>query len=305
MRCVLLKDIASPVARTRLDGKNPMNTPAGHTEGTIRGHGGVRIFEQTWIPAGDPRGIVTLVHGIGEHSGRYGYLVQRLTDAGFAVCALDNRGHGHSGGIHGHVDTWTDYREDLHVFMRYVSAKFPNLPLFLYGHSLGALIVTDYVLFYPDGIDGLIVSGHPFRPTGAVKPVLVFIARLLSRILPEVSLDLGIDDDTLSRDPDVVRAYREDKLVHRKVTVRWGTEALAAVDRVRERAGEIRMPFLVLHGEADKINSAEGSRELFEKASSTDKKLIIYPGGYHEPHNDLDREQVASDVIGWLQAHLT
>jgi len=184
--------------------------------------------------------------------------------------------------------------------MRYVFAKFPGLPLFLYGHSLGALIVTDYVLFYPEGIDGLIVSGHPFRPTGAVKPILVTIARILSRYLPEVSLSLGLDDNTLSRDPEVVKAYRDDPLVRRKVTARWGTEALAAVARVRERADEIRVPFLVLHGEADQINSADGSRELFEKASSADKKLIIYPGGYHEPHNDLDRERVASDVIEWI-----
>jgi alpha-beta hydrolase superfamily lysophospholipase len=279
-----------------------MKTPAAHSEGKIRGHNGVGLFEQTWLPAGEPRGVVALVHGIGEHSNRYGYIVKRLSDAGFAVCALDNRGHGRSDGVQGHVDTWADYREDLHLFMRYVIAKFPNIPIVLYGHSLGALIVTDYVLFYPDGIKGLIVSGHPFRPTGAAKPILIKIARVLSRYLPEFSLSLGLDDNTLSRDPAVVKAYREDPLVHRKVTARWGTEALAAVDRVRERAGEIRMPLLVLHGGADKINSAEGSRELYEKTSSGDKELIIYPDGFHEPHNDLDREKVASDVIAWLEA---
>jgi alpha-beta hydrolase superfamily lysophospholipase len=279
-----------------------MKTPAAHTEGKIRGYDDVSLFEQTWLPAGDPRGVVALVHGIGEHSDRYGYLVKRLNDSGFAVCALDNRGHGRSGGVKGHVNTWADYREDLHVFMRYVIAKFPNIPVFLYGHSLGALIVTDYVLFYPDGIYGLIVSGHPLRPTGSAKPILIKIARVLSRYLPEFSLSLGLDDNTLSRDPAVVKAYREDPLVHRRVTARWGTEALAAVDRVRERAGEIRCPLLVLHGGADKINSPEGSRELYEKSSSGDKELFIYPGGYHEPHNDLDREKVASDVIAWLEA---
>jgi len=279
-----------------------MKTPAAHTEGKIRGYDDVSLFEQTWLPAGDPRGVVALVHGIGEHSDRYGYLVKRLNDSGFAVCALDNRGHGRSGGVKGHVNTWADYREDLHVFKRYVIAKFPNIPVFLYGHSLGALIVTDYVLFYPDGIYGLIVSGHPLRPTGSAKPILIKIARVLSRYLPEFSLSLGLDDNTLSRDPAVVKAYREDPLVHRRVTARWGTEALAAVDRVRERAGEIRCPLLVLHGGADKINSPEGSRELYEKSSSGDKELFIYPGGYHEPHNDLDREKVASDVIAWLEA---
>jgi len=278
-----------------------VNTPVEHREGTIRGSGEIDLFVQTWLPVGAVRGVVAIVHGIGEHSGRYGYLVQRVVDSGFAVAALDNRGHGRSGGTHGHIDSWSDYREDVHTFLHYVSAKFPRLPLFLYGHSLGALIVSDYVLFHPEGLDGLIVSGHPLRPTGAVKPLLVFLARILSRYKPETAFDLGVDDNALSRDPEVVQAYRDDPLVHRRVTARWGTETLAAVDRVRARASEIRMPLLVLHGEADKINSVEGSRELFDMASSTDKQLIVYPGGYHEPHNDLDRERVASDVIEWIQ----
>lgn len=282
-----------------------MKTPAGNFEGTIHGHDGTDLFEQTWLPRGAVSGVVAIVHGIGEHSGRYGYLVERLTDAGFAVAAADNRGHGRSAGQRGHINSWADYREDIHYFLRYVRATFPTSPLFLYGHSLGALIVTDYVLFYPDDIQGLIVSGHPLQPTGAVKPVLVFIAKILSRYRPRTSLSLGLNDDTLSRDPEVVQAYRDDPLVHRNVTARWGTEALAAVDRVRARAGEIQVPLLILHGEADRINSVEGSRELLQKVSSADKQLNVYPGGFHEPHNDLDRERVASDVIDWVRARIT
>lgn len=281
-----------------------MKTPVGNIRGTIHGHDGIELFEQSWLPEGAIRGVVAIVHGIGEHSGRYGYLVERLTDRGFAVAALDNRGHGRSAGIRGHIDSWADYREDVRMFLRYVHATFPGSPVFLYGHSLGALIVTDYVLSYPDGIDGLIVSGHPMRPTGAVKPFLIFVARLLSRFAPKTSLSLGLSYDTLSRDPDVLKAYRDDPLVHSRVTARWGTEALAAVDRVRARASEIRMPILILHGEADRINSVEGSRELLEKVSSTDKQLEVYSGGYHEPHNDLDQERVASDVIEWILERL-
>ena len=281
-----------------------MKTPVGNIRGTIHGHDGIELFEQSWLPEGAIRGVVAIVHGIGEHSGRYGYLVERVTDRGFAVAALDNRGHGRSAGIRGHIDSWADYREDVRMFLRYVHATFPGSPVFLYGHSLGALIVTDYVLSYPDGIDGLIVSGHPMRPTGAVKPFLIFVARLLSRFAPKTSLSLGLSYDTLSRDPDVLKAYRDDPLVHSRVTARWGTEALAAVDRVRARASEIRMPILILHGEADRINSVEGSRELLEKVSSTDKQLEVYSGGYHEPHNDLDQERVASDVIEWILERL-
>src|ERR1019366_1531680 len=126
-------------------------------------------------------------------------------------------------------------------------------------HSLGGLIVTDFVLFYPEGLDGLIVSGHPLRPTGSAKPLLVMLARILSRYRPTFAFTLGIDDEALSRDPNVVKAYREDPLVHRKVTARWGTETLAAIDRVRARAGEIQLPLLILHGESVPINSVDGS----------------------------------------------
>jgi alpha-beta hydrolase superfamily lysophospholipase len=279
-----------------------MKTPAGNIEGTIHGHDGIALFEQTWRPEGPVRAVVALVHGIGEHSGRYGYLVERLTAAGFAVAALDNRGHGRSAGQRGHIESWADYREDVRMFFRYVHATFPSRPVFLYGHSLGALIVTDYVLFHPDGIEGVILSGHPLQPASAAKPLLILAAKLLSRFSPTTSLSLGLSDETLSRDPEVVKAYREDPLVHRKVTARWGTEALDAVDRIRARANEIELPLLILHGGDDKINSVEGSKELLQLASSTDKKLIVYPGGYHEPHNDLDAERVASDVIEWLNA---
>ncbi|HUQ47193.1 MAG TPA: lysophospholipase [Gemmatimonadaceae bacterium] len=281
-----------------------MKTPDGNIEGRFRGHDGLELSEQTWRPRGAVKGVVAIVHGIGEHSGRYGYLVQRLTDSGLAVSALDNRGHGRSAGQRGHIESWADYREDVHSFLRCVCGKFPGSPLFLYGHSLGALIVSDYVLFYPHGLDGLIVSGHPLQPTGAVKPLLVLIARLLSRFRPKTSLGLGLNDEMISRDAEVVKAYRDDPLVHGKVTARWATEALAAVDRVRARAHEIRMPLLVLHGDADKINSADGSRELLDLVSSVDKQLILYPGGYHEPHNDLGRERMALDVIEWINSRV-
>lgn len=269
-------------------------------ETTLRGAGDVDLFVQTWQPVGAIRGVVALVHGISEHSGRYGYLVERLTREGFAVAAFDNRGHGRSGGVHGHIDSWVDYREDLRAFIRYVSAHFMRLPLFLYGHSLGALIVSDYIVFYPQGLNGVILSGHPLQPTGAAKPYLVFIARILSRYKPLIALPLGVADDALSRDPAIVKAFGSDPLIHRKVTARWGVETLAAIDRVRARAGEIQLPLLVLHGGADRVNSAQGSEELFNLVSSTDKQLRIYPGGFHEPHNDVDREAVLSDVINWL-----
>jgi alpha-beta hydrolase superfamily lysophospholipase len=273
-----------------------------HRETTFQGAGGLDLYLQIWQPVGALRGVVAIVHGLGEHSGRYPSLVSSLTANGFAVTTFDHRGHGKSPGLRGHVDSWSEYREDVHEFLRYTSSHFMHLPLFLYGHSLGALIVTEYVLFYPDGLSGLIVSGHPLRPTGAAKPHLIILAKFLSRYKPKFVIPLGLDPSALSRDPSVVEAYRNDPLIQTKVTARWGTEALAAVDRVRERAREIVMPILIVHGGADAINSPEGSRELLDTVSSTDRSLHVYPGGRHEPHNDLEKEEAVADITEWISS---
>lgn len=169
---------------------------------------------------------------------------------------------------------------------------------------MGAVIAVDYVVATPSGVAGLISSGIPLRPTGATKPHLVAIARILSRIRPAFSIPLGLDVSGISRDPAVVQSYRDDPLVHPLVSVRWGTEMLAAIARVRSRAHEVQLPVLVLHGEADPISSIDGSRELFSAVSSADKTLRVYPGTLHEPHNDLDRAVVSEDVERWLADRL-
>jgi alpha-beta hydrolase superfamily lysophospholipase len=117
-------------------------------------------------------------------------------------------------------------------------------------------------------------------------------------------LPLDVDGSKLSRDAAIARAYETDPLVHHKASTQWGAEALRAIDRVRERAADIRLPILILHGENDQVNDVEGSRELFAKVSSADKEILIYPGGMHEPHNDLDREKVARDVEDWISRHM-
>lgn len=273
-----------------------------HTQTTFRSDDGLKLFSQSWVPQGEVRAVLALVHGIGEHSGRYSNLVDSISHSGFAVAAFDHRGHGRSPGKRGHINSWKEYREDVRAFLDYVRVRFPDRPVFLYGHSLGSLIVLDYVLAYPRGLAGLIVSGTALQPVGVARGHLVALARVLSRLLPAFSVSLGIDPSTLSRDAAVVQAYRDDPLVHSRVTMRWGTESLAAIERVRSRAAEISLPLLVLHGEADRINSVEGGRELYQAVSSPDKQICIYPGGSHEPHNDVDHLIVSRDIARWLSS---
>ncbi len=248
--------------------------------------------------------MVAILHGIGEHSGRYQSLVKHLSESGFAVCGFDHRGHGRSPGRRGHIGSWSEYRDDVGAFLAHLRGEFPGSKVFLYGHSLGALIAAEYTLSHQEGLAGLIVSGIPLKPTGVAKPHLVAMARILSRILPSFSVSLGVNAGALSRDEAVVRAYDADPLVHHRASMRWGTETLAAIERLRSRASAIRVPILILHGEADAVNSVEGSRELLAKVSSSDRKLQVYAGGFHEPHNDLQREQVSRDVEEWLNQHL-
>jgi alpha-beta hydrolase superfamily lysophospholipase len=278
-----------------------------HAEGRFVGAGGLELYWQCWRPGSEPalvpRAVVALVHGVGEHSGRYMNLVRPLVDDGYAVYGYDQRGHGRSPGPRVYVDRWADYREDLGAFLDMVARQAPGSPIVVYGHSMGSLVVLDYLLEHPKGLTGAIVSGVALQPAGVGRPYQVIMARVLSRVTPRLTVDLGIDAGSLTRDPQALEAARADPMLTSRATVRWGAESLATVRRVNEGMANIDLPLLVLHGGADPLNHPGGARALFETVSSPDKTLRIYPSVHHEPHNDLGHEQVASDVKEWL-AHL-
>jgi len=275
-----------------------------HREGIFQGMGDLELYYQGWRPNGQARGVLTVVHGVGEHSGRYLNIVNRLTGCGYVVYGFDQRGHGRSPGQRGHINSWGEYRGDLDAFLKVIGKLEPNLPLFLLGHSMGALVVLDYLLCQPAALRGAIVSGAPIEPAGVSKAYLVILAHFLSRVWPRFPLHLGLDTSALSRNPTVVKAYETDPLVHGAATPRWGTESLATIERVKAHATEVNAPVLFIHGGADRLNSPHGSRTIFEKVNLSDKELKVYPGGYHEPHNDIDYEQVANDIEQWLGRHL-
>lgn len=280
---------------------------ASSDEGRFR-TGGLELFYRSWKPALRPRALVVIAHGVGEHSGRYAHLVQALLARGFAVYALDHRGHGRSPGQRGHIDSWEEYRDDLGVFLDLARALEPDVPAFLLGHSMGALIAVELVLEAADapqdGLRGLILSGVPLEPVGVAKPWLVSVAKVLARVRPRTSLKSRIDPSALSRDPAIVRSYVEDPLVHHQATARWGVEALEAIARVKRRLSDLHLPLLVVHGGADRVNAPNGSRELAEAARSVDKTLQVYDGVRHEPHNDLGWQRVVADIAGWIEGRL-
>ena len=271
-----------------------------HDDGFFTASGRLRLYWQSWRPEAEPRAAFVLVHGVGEHSGRYANLVEPLAAAGYAVFTYDQRGHGLSPGPRVHVDRWSQYRDDLAAFFGLVAEQAPGLPVVLYGHSMGSLVVLDYVIDQPEGLAGLIVSGVALQPAGVGKAWQVVAAKMLTHVRPQLSLDLHIRPDALTRDPTALASALADPALTPKATVRWGTEGLATVTMVRERLGEITIPLLVLHGGDDPLNRPAGAQELVDSVSSTDATLTVYSGVRHEPHNDLGHERVATDVIAWL-----
>ncbi len=275
-----------------------------HSEFHFKGMNGVSLYSQCWLPEVHLRAVIALVHGIGDHSGRYMNIVNHLVSNEYGVYGYDLRGHGNSPGQRGHIDSWVEYRIDLLNFLRMIRAQQSGSLIFLMGHSMGALIALDFILSENEKLAGTIISGAPIEPVGVAKPYKVVLARILSRVYPRFPIDLGLDNDAISRIPSVVRSYQDDPLVHGKISARWGTELLSALESVKMWGASITIPFLMIHGEADRLNSAQGAKEFFDRIRAYDKEFISYPAGYHELHNDLDNETMLSDLLNWINQHM-
>lgn len=274
-----------------------------HQENTFRGSEGLALYYQAWLPDTPAIGVLVIVHGHGEHSGRYTHVVDHLVPQGFAVYALDHRGHGRSPGQRGYVNNMADFRGDVAALVQLAAAAQPNLPLFVMGHSLGGLIILDYVLHQPEGLRGVIVSAPAVGSVG-VSPILLQVSRVLSRVWPTFSLETGLDVKGISRDPQEVKAYQNDPLVHGKGTARLATEVMDTAVYCQENARTLQLPLLMIHGAADIITSPTDSRRFFDNVSGSDKTYIAYEGGFHESHNDIHYQQVVVDISAWLMARL-
>ena len=274
-----------------------------HASAQFSAADGLLLTRQEWRPEGAPAAVLAVVHGYGEHGGRYRGLAENMAARGYAVHVYDLRGHGRSGGRRGHLGRFTDYLDDTAAYLEAVREEQPGLPLFLLGHSLGGLIATAYVEDRPtDALAGLILSSPFLRLGMPVSPLRLSAARLLSVVAPAMNVGNTIDPTALSHERDVVKAYDTDPLNHHVATARWAAEVLAAQGAALSAAGAIRLPFLLLYGDADAVADPEASRELFTGAGSADKTMHCYEGYYHEIFNEIGRETVFADLAAWLAA---
>jgi len=273
-----------------------------HEDGRFTGVGGLEIYWQAWLPAGTPQAIVTIAHGGAEHSGRYAWTAGQLTVRGYAVYAIDHRGHGRSAGPRAYVDRIDNAVADLHTLDGIARERHPGMPVFLLGHSMGGLIALAYALRHQDELAGMVLSA-PLAVL-EVNPAARFGGRLLSTVAPRLPV-YKIDGTTVSRDPAVVRAYDDDPLNHRgMLPARTVGEIAATVDTFAERLPELRLPILTVYGSGDRLVDNRGSQLVDERSSSEDSTLIAYDGLYHEVLNEPERDQVIADVAGWLDARV-
>lgn len=275
-----------------------------HDEGSFEGIGGEKIFFQYFKPKTTYKNVVIYVHSMGEHSGRYLFPIDYFIDRKIAFYGLDHRGHGKSSGKRGHINSFSDYLDDLSTFYNIVRKREDDKRFFMLGQGLGGLIVVRYVQEYPDSVSGAMIISAVLKLNHVVKPAISYIGHKLSKYLPKFSLTNEIDPVNLTHDKDVVKKYMEDDLVHNKVSARFFTECSMAMKVAFQKAETVTLPFLIMHAGADGVVSPDGSRKFHETIPSTDKALFVYEGMYHEILNEIDRMRVYRDIEKWLTPRL-
>jgi acylglycerol lipase len=275
-----------------------------HIEGTFKGARNISIYYQAWLPERKVKAVLFVVHGLGEHGGRYGNVVDHFVPLGYAVYALDHIGHGKSGGAREMVDRFEDYTDTLTIFHGLVKGWQPGKPVFLLGHSMGGLLAAYYLLDHQDLFQGAVISAPAVKVSGNISPFIIAVSKILSRIAPGAGV-VKLDANFISRDPEVVNAYVNDPLVfHGKTPARLAAEMLKAMLRVTAEAEKITLPFITLQGGADKLIDPGGAAMLHARAGSKDKSIKVYEGYYHEVFNEPERDRVLKDVEIWLQARV-
>ncbi len=263
---------------------------------------GLEMYARSWSPNA-PKALVCLVHGLGEHVNRYAHVAAAFNEAGYAIAGFDLRGHGQSGGLRGFTPSFEAMMKDIDSFFAQLSGRFPSLPVFLYGHSLGAILVLNYGLRRNPPVKGVISSAAGLRTALEKQTGKVLLAKILGSLTPQLTLPSGLDVNSLSRDPAVVKAYQDDPLVHDRMTVGFGKEVLGSIAYAFEHAPEFRPPLLVMHGSADALGFATGSQEFASKVKG-DVTFKLLNGYYHEIHNEPGKETVFKLAIDWMNAHL-
>ena len=268
---------------------------------------GTTFFIQGWEPEDrPPKAFIALVHGLGEHTARYAHVGKVMSDAGYALVGFDLRGHGKSGGARGHTSSLDAYVQDIHQFFQLMHQRYPAIPHFLYGHSLGGLLTLAYAIQYGADLKGVMATSPALRSSLQEQKTKITMVQILGSIFPTLIVQNGLDATTISRDPEIVAAYKNDPLVHYSTSLGFGKAGLTAIDLCLTHAKEFPAPLLIMHGKEDKITYFSGSVDFAElvREAGVDVTLKLWDGLYHEVHNEPEKAEVFQVMIEWLDKHI-
>ncbi len=249
-------------------------------------------------PGDNTKAVVILVHGLGEHIQRYDHWADRFKKEGIGFAGVDLPGHGRSDGRRGNIKSYKQLDEMLDILIKTTLRTFPGTPVYIYGHSLGGGIVLDYLIRRNPGIKGAIVTSPWLRLSFEPPKIKVAMAGVMKYILPGLIQPSGLNVSHISHDQDVIEKYKNDPLVHGKISVSLFHGAMSAAANSLAHASELKIPTLLIHGSDDQICSPEGSREFASKNSKVELK--IWDGGYHELHNEPFKDEVFRYIINWI-----
>ena len=271
-----------------------------HFETKWKSQDGLDVFAQGWSPdTSQPGAVVCLVHGIGEHTSRYLKVAEAFTKEAYVLFGADLRGHGRTEGPRGHIPSMKLVLQDIDLLIENARKLYPNLPVILYGHSLGGTLVLNYGLTQKPNIKGIIATSPSLKTAVEEQVVKVVAAKILGALLPRVTISTGLDASAISNDKKVVEIYQDDPLVHDKMSMGFGKIILGVMQRTLEHADRFSLPLLLMHGKADSITYPSGSIEFASKLHEK-CKLVLWEGASHELHNEPEKAEVFKTMIDWI-----
>ncbi len=278
--------------------------PSNASDTTLPSHDGL-VLKAHWWSVPRPRGVVVVAHGLGEHGGTYAPLAESIgkpLEVDFV--AIDFRGHGRSPGRRGVVRRYQELVEDLRAAVLWANARRPDVPVFVLGHSNGGQVVLRLALEGGDQLAGVITSNPSIRIAMPVSPGKLKIGKVLLSLAPWVTLRTDAPSEWMTRDPIMRKNYHTDSLRHNRISAPLFFGMVEGGEMLMSRAGEIKLPVLMLIGGQDPVISPTANREFYERLGSDDKTFVLYPKMLHEPLNELGREQVVDDLARWLEPRL-
>ncbi|MCP4755854.1 MAG: alpha/beta hydrolase [Proteobacteria bacterium] len=274
-----------------------------NTENHFDGINDTKIYYQTWTPD-SPKGLLIIIHGYGEHSGRYMNVVNTLVPEGYTVWALDHRGHGKSEGQRCYVNRFTDFLEDVATFEKIARDAHSELPVHVLGHSMGSIIANHYVSSRTaQNYQSFTLSGTGAAPGPAINTVTLLLSKILSAILPKMSIPSGLDPNFISYDKKVVEEYVNDPLVENKIAPRLANEMMAYLQKMVPAASKLKIPTLMQIGSEDESFHPDSWDALFEAIAVEDKVFKKYEGYRHEVYNEIKKEVPLNDLKDWINKH--